>query len=105
MIGGVLSTLLHRPLHALLVLVGVTAVAVSWTFVGFAFYNFKVDPPATLAHGFLWGDQIFTDRKEFASWLRHRGASYRYWAKHHPRDLAIFRGVFYPPRTTRRDHG
>jgi hypothetical protein len=99
------SMILRRPLHTLLVLLGVTAVAISWAFVGLAFYNFKTDPPGTLSSGFLWGDQVFTDRKDFANWLRHRGASYRYWAEHHPQDLAILRGVFYPPRTTRHGQG
>ena len=97
--------MLQRPLHTLLVAAGATAVAVSWGFVGLAFYDFKVDPPATLAHGFLWGNQVFTDRTEFASWLHHRGASYGSWARHHPQDLAILDGRFYPPRAPRGEQG
>jgi hypothetical protein len=43
-------------------------------------------PPSSHVHpqAIVWAGRVFTNRQEFAGWLRARGASYRVWAQRHP---------------------
>jgi hypothetical protein len=38
----------------------------------------------TRAAGLVWAERVFTSKREFASYLRSRGASYDAWAARHP---------------------
>ena len=76
--------LLRRFFRVLPVLVGVAAVAVTWTLVVQA-RNYKATPGPPANH--------------------ERGAGYTHWANHHPQDLATLQGRFYPPRAAPREHG
>jgi peptidoglycan/LPS O-acetylase OafA/YrhL len=97
------SMLLRRLLRLLPVLVAVAAFVFIWTLVGLQ--NTSQPRPEKLANAFLWGGRWFNESDEFAQWLHQRGAGYTRWAKHHPQDLAVLEGVFYPPRTASPEHG
>jgi hypothetical protein len=36
----------------------------------------------------LWAERFFTSQEGFAAWLNQRGASYRHWARRHPKAAA-----------------
>jgi hypothetical protein len=39
---------------------------------------------ANPATSVVWAQRVFTNRRELAVWLRHRGARYDRWAHRHP---------------------
>jgi hypothetical protein len=96
--------MLRSLLRVLPVLVGVTAVAFTWTLVARQDTS-KPNRPGTPANAFLWGGQWFDAREGFALWLHQRGAGYTRWAKHHPQDLAALKNVFYPPPPAPHEQG
>jgi hypothetical protein len=44
-------------------------------------------PPETTARAtaIAWGDRVFTDQARLEDWLQTRGATYKRWARNHPR--------------------
>jgi hypothetical protein len=40
----------------------------------------------------VWGDRVFSHRRELAAWLQARGASYKDWAALHPAASSVFDG-------------
>jgi hypothetical protein len=40
----------------------------------------------------VWGDRVFSHRRELAGWLQARGASYKDWAALHPAASSVFDG-------------
>lgn len=49
----------------------------------------RTPPTQPLPHStVLWADRLFTNSDGLAGWLNARGASYREWARKHPRAAA-----------------
>lgn len=49
----------------------------------------RTPPAPPLPRGtVLWADRLFTNPEGLAVWLNSRGASYREWARKHPRAAA-----------------
>jgi hypothetical protein len=41
------------------------------------------------ATGVLWGDRVFTSRRQLTTWLNAHGARYDRWSRRHPRAAAL----------------
>jgi hypothetical protein len=53
----------------------------------------------TLPTGLAWADRVFTSKRDFAAFLRSRGASYELWAGRHPGAAPWERSVQPTPST------
>lgn len=76
-------------LLVVMTLVALCAAAFSWYRVAHTLRTARPVKVPTIhpVSGIVWGDRVFTSRRELTAWLHSRGASYARWASRYP-DLA-----------------
>jgi hypothetical protein len=52
----------------------------------------------------VWGERVFTERRDLARWLRNRGRTYRVWAVRHPAGVKKLRRIAAIERRDAQEH-